>query len=327
MNAWWVNHKQTFRLEFRGGYLWSPKVRLDGHRNPYYEFMRALAPGDLVFSYADGALQGIGVAQTHCYTCPRPDEFGKVGEVWDAVGWRVNVRFEPFRRPVRPRDHWQLLGPMMPEIHSPLLPNGMGKQGVYLTSLTPDLARVLAGLGGPEFAMQLDAPAVLREAAPIFELDLPGLAEWEAMEERRIEQDDGIPATERSALIKARVGQGRFKENVAAIERACRVTRVINPTHLIASHIKPWRDSSNDERLEGTNGLLLTPSIDHLFDRGFISFEDSGELLVSPIADRDSLSRMGVPTDRVVNVGRFNVDQRHFLQFHHKNVFLKADVN
>ena len=52
----------------------------------------------------------------------------------------------------------------------------------------------------------------------------------------------------------------------------------------IASHIKPWPESTNEERLTGENGLLLRPSIDHLFDRGFMSFEDNGELVVSEIA-------------------------------------------
>jgi hypothetical protein len=55
---------------------------------------------------------------------------------------------------------------------------------------------------------------------------------------------------------------------------------VENPVHLVASHCKPWRDSTNEERLNGENGLLLTPSIDHLFDRGFIGFENSGALII-----------------------------------------------
>jgi hypothetical protein len=65
--------------------------------------------------------------------------------------------------------------------------------------------------------------------------------------------------------------------------------------HLRASHCKPWRDSDDSERLDGENGLLLTPSIDHLFDRGFISFENNGRLLVSPVAHQPSLEKMGVP--------------------------------
>ena len=72
------------------------------------------------------------------------------------------------------------------------------------------------------------------------------------------------------------------------------------------------------------NGLLLTPSIDHLFDRGFISFEDTGQTLISPVADPDSLRRMGVNVEAPPRVGGFNSDQRHFLQHHRSSIFLAA---
>ncbi len=70
--------------------------------------------------------------------------------------------------------------------------------------------------------------------------------------------------------------------------------RVDRMEHLNASHIQPWRDSSNEQRLDGENGLLLTPTVDHLFDKGFISFESTGQLIVSPVADPVSLKRMGI---------------------------------
>jgi putative restriction endonuclease len=89
------------------------------------------------------------------------------------------------------------------------------------------------------------------------------------------------------------------------IEQRCRITGVTNPEHLIASHCNPWRDSNNAERLNGENGLLLTPSIDHLFDRGFIGFEGNGTLILSPVAHYLSLERMGIETKGTVNVGSF----------------------
>jgi len=106
------------------------------------------------------------------------------------------------------------------------------------------------------------------------------------------------------------------------VESACRITKVDNPAHLVGSHIKPWRDATNDERLDGENGLLLTPTIDHLFDRGFISFQNDGKLLISPVADPVSLRRMGVPP--AVNVGTFSREQSGYLEFHRDEVFLTA---
>ena len=79
------------------------------------------------------------------------------------------------------------------------------------------------------------------------------------------------------------------------IERSCRITKVDEPVHPRASHLKPWRDATNEERLDGKNGLLLTPSIDHLLDKGFISFENSGELIVSPVPTSPRWSKWALP--------------------------------
>src|SRR6202048_3935774 len=53
MRYWWVNQNQTYRHEIQGGYLWSPKRNANGARNPFYESMREVAPGDLIFSFMD----------------------------------------------------------------------------------------------------------------------------------------------------------------------------------------------------------------------------------------------------------------------------------
>jgi putative restriction endonuclease len=150
------------------------------------------------------------------------------------------------------------------------------------------------------------------------------LDSWERAIEQQVENDSSIPETDRLALIRARRGQGLFKDRVSKIETRCRLTGVENPVHLIASHCKPWRDSTNEERLNGENGLLLTPSIDHLFDRGFISFENNGTLIVSPVAHKPSLQRMGVDTTKTVNVGGFSAGQKHFLDFHRSAVLLQS---
>lgn len=318
MSSWWVNHKQTFRHEFGGRYVWSPKRRKDGARNIFYDFMRLVKPGDTVISYADGQVKGIGLAKSHCYTSPRPDEFGHIGAVWDAIGWRVDVDFAPAVRPIRPRDMLGEIGPLIGMKHSPLGPDGNGRQAVYLAAISDQLARLIRHAVGIE-----EQPPQVEEGGnrTDIEIALPGVEEWEHVERRRIE-NAAIPETDRIALIRARMGQGRFKENVSRIETRCRLTHVSNPVHLIASHIKPWRESSNEERLAAGNGLLLTPSIDHLFDRGFISFDDSGETLISPVADSDSLRRMGVNVDAPPRVGSFNTDQRYFLQHHRSSIFL-----
>ena len=68
--------------------------------------------------------------------------------------------------------------------------------------------------------------------------------------------------------------------------------------------------------------MLLTPTADHLFDRGFISFEDGGEIIISPVADRVSLLRMSLDARKPPQPLAFNADQKHFLAYHRKEIFL-----
>ena len=322
MRYWWVNHKQTFRHEFEGRYIWSPKRKRDGSRNRYYDYLREVAPGDVVLSYASGAVQGAGFAVSYCYTCPRPAEFGHVGELWDVIGWRVDVRFQRFSRAVRPKNHLSVIAPLLDrEEFAPLRSTGDGLQHVYLTSISDALAQVIIGLAGETAAFSTTA---FQESSSILvERELSGQLEWEEIEQRHIVEGD-IPDTTRQALVQARVGQGLFKDRVSRLEQRCRLTFVDNPTHLVGSHIKPWRESSNEERLHGANGLLLTPTADHLFDRGFISFEDNGEVLISPVADVVSLRRMGLDSQNPPRPLPLNTDQKHFLSHHRKEIFLAA---
>lgn len=184
------------------------------------------------------------------------------------------------------------------------------------------MARTLLKLVDPLF-LGLMSQTLDADSSSVF-TDPVVITAWENLLQSRIETNHTIPETTRQALVYARRGQGLFKDNVARFERECRITHVENRIHLIASHIKPWRESSDEERLAGCNGLLLTPSIDQLFDRGFISFGNEGEVLVSPVADTGSLQRMEVACDRPLFAGRFNPDQRHFLDYHRKDIFLKS---
>ena len=318
MRFWWVNQNQTYRHEIQGGYLWSPKKNANGARNPFYESMREVSPGDLIFSFKDTRIVAIGIAQSYCWENPKPLEFGTAGQNWENVGWKVKVEFTELKNIIRPKDHMAVLGPYLPEKYSPLQPNGNGLQSVYLTELPKTLAEILMGLIGQEVAaLSLTAQAV--KPVPADDLDY-----WEHKLELDIVGDTSVRETERLAIVRARVGQGLFKERVSTIETKCRITGVENPVHLVASHCKPWRDSSNEERLDGENGLLLTPSIDHLFDRGFIGFENNGKLIISPVAHRPSLERMGVETEQIVNVGSFSSGQKQFLDFHRNSVFLES---
>jgi hypothetical protein len=321
MRYWWVNQNQTYRHEIQGGYLWSPKQKKGG-RNPFYEFMREVAPGDLIFSFAHTRIAAFGIARSHAYEAPKPEEFASAGRNWDAIGWRVDVEFQDAPTPFRPVDWIEKLRPLLPDRYSPLLHDGRGVQAIYLTELPRELALALADLLGSAVGALARTEVVAEHAT----VSTHEVARWEEHLRNKIQDDANLGPTEKEALVMSRRGQGLFRERVQGIESCCRVTGVERPDYLRASHIKPWRDCTNEERLDGENGLLLTPSIDHLFDRGFISFEGGGRLLIAPRAHLPSLERMGVATDRRMDVGRFSDAQSAFLEYHRDAVFLHARV-
>ena len=129
-----------------------------------------------------------------------------------------------------------------------------------------------------------------------------------------------IPETEKEVFRKSRRGQGRFRDSVLKLEPKCRITGVSNPKLLIASHIKPWaRCNENAERLDGNNGLMLTPNVDHLFDKGFISFDDEGVLLISDKLYEEDRVRLNLEVK--VEPIPLSQGQKPFMDYHRRYIF------
>jgi putative restriction endonuclease len=327
MRFWWVSQNQTYEQEVGGGYLWSPKRNRDESKNHFYETMREVSRGDLVFSFNNRKIMAVGVIVGPAYTSPKPPEFGSAGINWQLVGWRVDVKYHTLVHQIEPRHHMNLLTPLLPQRYSPIRPDGTGNQ-MYLAEIPSHMALVMIDLIGLEGKETLQEGEWIRETSKEPLLSVTGLDlinQWDMNELGVLEKDEQIPETEKTQIVRSRIGQGTFKNRVAEIESHCRITGVAQRDYLIASHIKPWRMSSNKERLDGSNGLLLTPNADHLFDEGFIAFRDNGAVLVSPVADREALSRMGMPIQSdELNVGNFTSSQKSYLEFHRDSIFLQS---
>ena len=263
------------------GRRWIPLVaqgQVQRDRNPYYEFMREVAPGDMIFSFADtesgptALLVRTPMKQRNQKSWISRKELGR-----DRLARRCGV--------LRAADV--------------LCPADWIERCVpcYLTAMRPSTIADTARRASTSPSFRTAGPHArgsrqrrCRGAARAANVGAAGSPV------RIPEQSGGrttfgrasrrppITDTVKEALVLARRGQGLFRARVQTIETHCRVTRVDRPEHLRASHCKPWRDATNEERLDGDNGLLLTPTIDHLFDRGFISFDPDGHLLISPVS-------------------------------------------
>ncbi len=128
-----------------------------------------------------------------------------------------------------------------------------------------------------------------------------------------VEHDTSVDETERDQLQKARLGQGNFRAKLEAKWGGCCVTGCKIREVLRASHIKPWKDCNNSERLDGDNGLLLVANIDALFDRGLISFEADGSIIRSKSLSVDNLKML--TGSRVARI-EFNPQQADYMRFH-----------
>ncbi len=306
MAYWWVNHKQTFLNETDGGYIWSPKENRNGSRNQTYINLTLTQPGDIIFSYASGKIRAIGIVSSRCREQSKPFEFGKAGGAWSDLGWMVPINWAILSAPIIPKEYIDSISKLLPQKNSPLQPNGNGNQACYLASIPDNLGLLLINLaktGNYDSILAIEA-----EKSEIEELDI----------EKSLLNED-IEPTEKDQLIKARKGQGKFRKNVEKMETCCRVTGVGMKNLLIASHIKPWRSSSNLERLDGNNGLLLAPHIDRLFDQGWISFQSNGDLIFASDDIKEILKCWGVLIPK--NVGVFNTQQEYFMYFHRENIF------
>jgi len=198
-----------------------------------------------------------------------------------------------------------MLAPLLPSKYSPLQASGRGNQA-YLFPVPDALGSAILNLATVEI------PTL--PALSLGEIDFDHV-------EQDIISDSALRETEKASLVLSRRGQGLFRSRVSSIERACRVTGLTSDKFLIASHIKPWKSSSNAERLDGNNGLFLSPHVDKLFDSGMITFTQRGEMLVSSALDSEVLNRWNI--DPTQHFGRFNGDQAYFLA-HHQEVTFKS---
>jgi hypothetical protein len=124
--------------------------------------------------------------------------------------------------------------------------------------------------------------------------------------------------TEKEAVVKTRIGQSFFKKALLAVEKNCKLCGVSDERFLVASHIKPWSQSNHQERLDVNNGLLLCPNHDAFFDKGYISFDKDGLILISKSLEKFTKKLLNINETMKINM---NEKQRQYIKWHRENKF------
>ena len=126
--------------------------------------------------------------------------------------------------------------------------------------------------------------------------------------------------TQKETIIQARIGQGIFRRNLIKFWNGCSLSGNPMTWFLNASNIKPWRDSDNAERIDVFNGLLLTPNYDKLFDKGYITFNNNGKILISSLIEKEERLLVGLKENMTLK----KVEDYHkkYLIYHKAHCFL-----
>ena len=142
------------------------------------------------------------------------------------------------------------------------------------------------------------------------------------LKECLVSETDPEKRTEIETLIKARQGQGSFRQKLLKLYPICPLTDLDVQSLLIASHIKPWSVCNNNERLDPFNGLMLAPNIDALFDKGLITFDPDGTIKISPKIDSENQKRLGIAPDMKLKI---RPESEKYFEYHRNHVFQKEE--
>jgi putative restriction endonuclease len=294
-NFYWVNQGATYKEELQARCLWAPNVDAKGAKLSHWETMDLLTAGDIVFTYSSGYLRGLAVVDSAAVPMLKPFAAGTPYSI--SQGGRIvfctyttAATAVAFEKIISTAD----LKAQLSSGTNPVLTSAGKVAQKYLCPISSSAAtelNVLLGGNAHPASFGFAASSSVPKA---------------------------IDATTIKAIVDARVGQGRFRTELEkAFGNACPITRLNVLPLLRASHIKPWIASSNSERLDPDNGILLAAGIDAAFDKGYIGFDpETGALLIKNGITSTELAHLGVPANAVLPAGFLTPGRKAYLQHH-----------
>jgi putative restriction endonuclease len=287
---WRLQLSASSSPQIEGSYLWSAKKSPSRAARQLRVGLTDVAPGDIVFAGGTDNISAIGIALDRVRSSPDPARTS-------SDGWLVPMRFQPLSEPLTAAAR-------------PSRTRAARAQHELLELADNDAAALRLAAGGQVEALEEGTAA-----------ETDGELIEQAIEQQIWLRTDIEPLQKRR-LSAARGGRGLFREQVERLESACRVTGILDRRYLRVTHIKPWSESNDAEKIDGANGLLLSPHIVHLFRRGHISFADNGPLLVSrhlnPYVVKAWNLRQPTP------IKGFRADQRAYLAYHRERLFERS---
>lgn len=300
MNFYIVMQGRTYIEEKANNIIWSHQIDKSGQTPHFWERMKEVVAGDAIFHYVKGDMVAISIVQEGCYEAKSP-----YGEGSDVTGFLVKTAYEELIKPLNIKNVFTEIKPLLPIKYSAFQENADGNQGylypcnellaIKLLELISDLNIYEEEQEQLEFAIGLIAAKERNTLAPV------------------------LIETEAEAKVKIRRGQQKFKAGLLPLwEQKCALCGIELPSLLRASHSKPWKDSTDEERLDRYNGILLCCNHDVLYDRGFIAFDGTGKIHISDEISEEEYVKYGI--NAKIRVHRYEQNKPYF-KWHKRNVF------
>jgi hypothetical protein len=184
------------------------------------------------------------VAKENCIEHERPTGLDQL-DLWEKEGWLVNAEYIDLKAPITYKDYMDEILKLQDTKYAPFNKSGRGNTGYPfrvskgLADFFFDLIERTNGFSRDKFQIENSTPEEMMEQI-----------------EKGLETATSLDKTEKETIIKSRIGHSAFKKALLAIEKKCRICGVADERFLIASHIKPWSESNNQERQDVNNGLL-----------------------------------------------------------------------
>lgn len=293
MAFYWVNIGKSNKIVKESKYLWAPDYTFTKSKKKIekagWKFVPKVLKGDVIFCYFKKRIQFIAIAKNKAYSFCRPitEEFSK----WNNEGHKIDVDLHILNNPINKDDIKDEIFTFYNKYCKPkLITSSKNISQNYLISLPDGLANLLLKL--------------CAEDSILIQKDMT----------KNNSKKSKINKTTSESIIKARIGQGKFRNDVLGLwNNTCPISKVDKSELLIASHIVSWQLSNDEEKLDPYNGLPLSPSLDKLFDKGYISFSDDGNLLFNKIYE-ENLKQLGI--DKKSRINNLNNKHKAYLKRH-----------
>jgi hypothetical protein len=295
---------KTYSQEKEAGILFSRKIDQGGHLQHSWERMREVKTGDIILHYVNGRIVAVSSAASDCteheMAAGLPQD-----ENSNPDAYIVKLEYHELNVSLPIADHLDVIAPLLPVKYSAFQANGLGNQG-YMYPCNDELAiQLLELIGEANFFLTEDEQLSLA---------------IDSVE--RNNEDPLVPLTmsaESKIKTKLRVGKNKFCAEVENVwNHVCPICGISLKDALRACYAKPWKDSSNEERLNPFNGLLLCCNHYALYHNGYISFDQHGKILISKALDEKENEKFLLDTDISIPIAD---EHKPFLKWHKKYRF------